>query len=98
MSKGFDFNCMFSKLTKCSHLMYGISPRMSQRRKMSAFFCRSPAAAVHGGGIAFEMGSICGAQKQGLPRFPQKQEKEDGRRHLYMEYVYSLPLMEKKQA
>lgn len=99
MSKGFDFNCMFSKLTKCSHLMYGISPRKSQQRKISAFFCRLPAGAIHGGRVAFERGSICGAQTKGLQRFLQKQEKEDGRRHLYMvlEWCLQSPLNGEKQ-
>lgn len=75
MSKGFDFNCMFSKLAKCSHLMYGISPRKSQRRKISAFFCRLPAAAIHGGRIAFERGSICGLQKKRSAKVPAEAGK-----------------------
>lgn len=99
MSKGFDFNCSFSKLTKCSHLMYGISLRKWQRRKMSAFFCRLPAAAIHGGRVAFERGSICGVQTQGLRRFLQKQEKEDRCRNLNMvlEWCLQSPLNGEKQ-
>lgn len=102
MSKGFDFNCTFSKLTKCSHLMYGISPRKLQLRKMSASFCiycRSPSAAIHGTSITFERGSIYGVQPQGLCRFLQKKEKKVGRRYLYMvlEWCLQTPLNGEKQ-
>ena len=100
MSKVFDFNCTFSKPTKCSHLMYGISLKKWQRRKMSAFFCRSPAAAIQEGCVTFERGSICGAQTQGRPRPLQKHEKEDRHRHLNMvlEWCLHLSLMEKNNS
>lgn len=73
--------------------------RKTQPRKMSAFLCRSPAAAIQGGRVAFERDSICGAQTQGLPRLLQRQEKEDRGRRLYMvlEWCLQPPLNGEKQ-
>lgn len=84
MCKGFDFHSMFSELTEFSCLMYGISPRKLQRRKISVFSCRGAAAVIQCGCFAFERGSICGVQTQCLQGFLQKEEKEDGGRYLYM--------------